>query len=195
MITCPCSFKEYIGSIFSEEYREKLGLRTWEERYGNSSLVIPFGISIVTLGADNKIIIEKRSSEVFAFPHYFHVKPSGLIRRSKEEVFNASDFVLEQAKDELAVEPIEIKHIKFTGLIQVEFAKIELTAIMQLHIQSQDVMSRVPDHAWESSMVTGIPWSFSSLVNAFQGKLLTPSGIGALELAIRNEFNRKWRLD
>jgi 8-oxo-dGTP pyrophosphatase MutT (NUDIX family) len=88
------------------DYREFVGTNLLNpdlaDRYGKDSLANPLGISVAVVTADDQLIVQRRSQQVFEYPGYFHVGGGNV--EPEDVVGPAAPGVFATARRELAEE-------------------------------------------------------------------------------------------
>lgn len=136
-------------------------------------------------------VIEKRSQKVAAVPGLMHIAPSG----SLQPPATPWETLLQEASEELALEPAELENPCCLGLLHVEPVGVyQLICTARTSVSLDEMCRRERSGAWEQDGLLCAPSEPQGLATwlAERGESLTPSARMGLWVEGRRRWGQAW---
>ena len=177
-------YKEYQGTNVRQPQ--------WALDNPGSKMANALALCAIAVTCDGRILLQARSECVGEYPDFWHVTPSGHLHPPQ----SPSDALMAELHEELDVSPGEVVgHVLVTGLVMNKaVSKPELTLLLRLGSDSQEVLSRTPQDSWEFHRLEPLEWEADVVAGWLREnhRRCVPNGVVALLLGGRIEFGEPW---
>jgi hypothetical protein len=194
------SFEEQDGELVLglglTGYKAYQGTNVWQPKWAldnpGSKMANALALCAIAVTCDGRAFLQARSQRVGEYPGFWHVTPSGHLHPPQ----SLTDALMAELREELDVSPDEVVGpVRVTGLaMNKAVSKPELTLLLRLNSNSQEVLSRTPQDGWEFHRLEPLVWEADAVAGWLREnyRRCVPNGVAALLLGGRIEFGEPW---
>jgi hypothetical protein len=177
-------YKEYQGTNVRQPQ--------WALDATESKMANALALCAIAVTCDGRAFLQARSQHVGEYPGFWHVTPSGHLHPPQ----SLTDALMAELKEELDISPDEVVNpVLVTGLVMNKaVSKPELTLLLRLNADSQEVLNRTPQDGWEFHRLEPLEWKADVVAGWLREnhRRCVPNGVVALLLGGRIEFGESW---